>query len=352
MSCKTNFNCLNFSFLALFLLFLQSSIAQSNFSSLETAIEGKRKLLGNDFMVFVASPDTVVYQKAFGDMNNKTQVPIGASSNLFTTVLVLQLADEGKISLDDKISKYLPIFESYGKGYITIRHCLSHITGIQSEAFKLASFLIKKKYNSLDEEVNDFAKKEIQANTGEEFRYNNMGLNIAARVAEVVTKKKFDQLMRQKIFAPLGMRNTTFTTDDGSALNPSIGAKSTAADYIRFLQMLLNKGRFNNKQILSENAMAEMRKVQVAKERMKFVPKGTEGFQYTLGIWAVEGPVGIGTTATALALPGLTGTWSAIDFSRSYTYIIFPKNFEGEQKAATYLELKALLDQNFRSLAK
>src|SRR5688572_7015420 len=170
MSCKTNFNCLNFRFLALFLLFLQSSFAQNNFSSMETAIEGKLKLLGNDLMVFVASPDTVLYQKAFGDINNKTQVPIGASSNLFTTALVLQLVDEGKISLDDKISKYLPVFESYGKGYITIRHCLSHMTGIQSEAFKLASFLGNKKYNSLEEEVNDFAKKEIQANTGEEFR--------------------------------------------------------------------------------------------------------------------------------------------------------------------------------------
>jgi CubicO group peptidase (beta-lactamase class C family) len=352
MSCKINFNCLNFSFLVFSLLFLQPAFAQNNFSGFETAVEGKRKFLGNDLMVFVASPDTVVYQKAFGDINNKTQVSIGASSNLLTTALVLQLVDEGKISLDDKISRYLPIFESYGKGYITVRHCLSHMTGIQAEAFKVAGFLGKKKYSSLEEEVTDFARKEIQANTGEEFRYNTMGLNIAARIAEIVTKKKFEQLMRQKIFTPLGMRNTTFTTDDGAAPNPSIGARSTAADYTRFLQMLLNKGRFNGKQILSENAIADMRKVQVPRERMKVVPKGTEGFQYALGTWAVEGPEGMGTTATTLATPGFSGTWAAIDFSRGYSYLIIPKNFEGEQKPATYLELKTILDQNFRHLAK
>ena len=352
MSCKIILNCLKCSLLSIFLLFLQSGFAQSKFTGLETAIEERRKVLGNDLMVFVASSDSIVYQKAFGDINTRTQMVVGASSKLFTAALVLQLADEGKISLDDKISKYIPIFESYFKSYVTIRHCLSHMTGIEAESFKLTSFTSKRKYNSLEEEVNAFAKKEIHANTGEEFRYNNIGLNIAARVVEIVTKKKFEQLMRQRIFAPLGMRNTTFTTDDGSAPNPSGGAKSTAADYIRFLQMLLNKGKFNGKQILSESAIAELRKVQVAKDRMKFIPKAAEGFQYALGSWVMEGPEGIGATAKTLTAPSLFGTWPAVDFSRGYAYILFPKSFEGEQKAAVYLEMKSVFDQQFGFLSK
>ena len=64
--------------------------------------------------------------------------------------------------MDDKVVQYIPVFGSYGKNYVTIRHCLTHMTGIQSDPFKQASVTAKRKYNSLEEEVADFAKKEIQ----------------------------------------------------------------------------------------------------------------------------------------------------------------------------------------------
>jgi CubicO group peptidase (beta-lactamase class C family) len=76
------------------------------------------------------------------------------------------------------------------------------MTGIQSDGNKLLKLFERKKFNSLDEEVTEFAKKEIQDNPGIAFRYSNIGLNIAARVVEVVTKKKFDALIKRvsKIF--------------------------------------------------------------------------------------------------------------------------------------------------------
>ena len=296
-------------------------------------------------MVVVANKDTILYQKAFGDINNRTQLPAGAASEWFTAALVLQLADEGKISLDDKVSQYLPIYDKYFKSYITVRHCLAHMTGIEMDAFKTASLTAKRKYESLEEEANEYAKKEIQANAGEEFRFNGVGANIAARIVEIATKKKFEQLLRQRIFTPLGMRNTTFATDDGSPASAFCNAKSTANDFTRFLQMLLNNGKFNGKQILSENAVAEMKKIQVERSRMKFSPKAAEGFQHTLGTWAVEAPEGTGESATVLAAPGLLGVWPMVDFNRGYTFIIFPKTFTGEQNQAVYLGFKEELDQ-------
>ena len=348
MSYKFRLICLKFSLVASFMLFLQAGFSQSKFAHLEETIEARRKTLGNDLMVFLASKDTILYQKAFGEINNRTQVPVGAASAWFTTALVLQLVDEGKISLDDKIVQYLPIYGSYAKSYVTIRHCLTHRMGIQAEPFKTASLTAKRKYESLEEEANDYAKKEIQTNAGEEFRYSNMGVSIAARIVEIVTKKKFEQLMRQRIFSPLGMRNTVFTTEDGTPGSPSTGAKTTAADFTRFLQMILNGGTLNGKKILSTEAIAEMRKVQITNDKVKNAPKTMEGFQYTLGVWAVEAPVQTGAAATVLASPGLLGVWPMIDFNRGYVFLIFPKSFTGEQQQKEYLGLKEVLDQEFR----
>lgn len=347
MSYKIKMFCLKFSSVAVLLLFLQAGYAQKNFTEFDKAIEGKKQILGNDLVVIMASADTVLWQKTYGNLTLKSQELIASCSKWLTAALVMQMVDEGKISLDDKVSKYLPVFESYGKNYITIRHCLSHMTGIQSEGIKLLKLFERKKFASLDEEVTEFAKKEIQANPGVEFRYSNMGLNIAARVVEVATKKKFDALIKTKLLSPLGMRNTTFQTLDGSAPNPSGGARSTAADYIKFLQMLLSNGKAGGKQILSEASVAEMRKAQVSKEQIKYAPKAGEGFTYALGCWVEEGPGSIGSTSTVLASPGLFGTWPLVDFSRGYACIFFAKSLLGEQKADAYLELKKVADKQF-----
>jgi CubicO group peptidase (beta-lactamase class C family) len=120
-------------------------------------------------------------------------------------------------------------------------------------------------------------------------------------VLEVVSKRKFDLLIRQKLFTPLGMRQTTFTELDGGLYNPSGGARSTAEDYMKFLVMLMNKGKYNGKQILSEGSVDEMMKIETANVPKRYVPKSAEGFNYALGSWVVEERKG---KATALASPG------------------------------------------------
>ena len=337
--------CLKFSLAASFMLLLQFAIAhrkkpveESKLPVVDAVLEGNKKSLGNNFSVVIAVADSVVYQKNIGDVQAKTPAPIGAASQWLTTALIMQLVDEGKLSLDDKISQYLPVFESYRKGYITLRHCLTNMTGIAGEGSKLVSFFDKKKFASLEEEIPAIAKKDIQTNAGEAFRYNDDGYVIAARIAEVVTKKRFDQLIRTKLFVPMGMRNTSFVTDDGSAPNPATGAKFTAADYAKFLQMLLNKGKLGDKQILSEASVDEMHKVQIAKEQIRDAPKAVQGYAFALGSWAED-------NAAVLTLPGWNGTWSEVNFNRGYGYVVLPQNFTGEQLAAPYTALKEAIDQ-------
>lgn len=347
MSGRKVFNCLKFSLVAAFMLFLQVSFAQSRFAAFDKLVEERKKQFGPEFSLMLVDADSIRYQKIVGDLPPRTPLPLGTASQWLTTALIMQLADEGKLSLDDKVSQYLPIFESYRKGYITIRHCLSHQTGIGRDGFKLSALFEKDKFNTLEEAIPSIAKQEIHANAGEQFRYSNHGIVIVARIAEIVTKKRFEQLMRTKLFVPMGMRNTTFTTDDGSAPNPATGAKSTVADYSKFLQMLLNRGKIGDRQILSEAAVEEMRKVQIRKEQVTGLPKIAEGFSFTLGTWMAEGTGNLGDKATTLVLPGMNGSWAMADFSRRYALVLLPKNFSGEQVASPYTELKVVANQQF-----
>jgi CubicO group peptidase (beta-lactamase class C family) len=358
MAYKFTNACLKCSLLAAIMLFFQPVFSQYNFSELDKKLEEKQNLLGKDFVVMIwKKDDTLIYKKEVGEFKSKTQAPIASCSKWLTAALVMQFVDEGKISLDDPVVKYIPVFEKYFKKFITIRHCLSHMTGIEDDDRFIRKILQRKKFSSLQEEVESFAAREIRANAGVDFWYGNIGLNIAARVLEVVSKRSFDMLIRQKLFTPLGMRNTTFSTLDGSPPNPSGGAKSTADDYMKFLVMLMNKGNYRGKQILSEESVNEMMKVQTNPEMIKYAPKAAEGFNYALGSWVVEegphpsSPNG-GRVATALASPGLFGTWPMVDFCRGYAYILFVKNLLGEERADAHLEIKKVIDEQMKSECK
>jgi len=359
MSLKIRFYCLKFSIFIVTLLIFHTANAQKkekplltkyNFSDLDKILEEKQSLIGKDYVVLIwKKDDTLQYKKEVGEYKSKTIAPIASCSKWLTAALVMQFVDEGKISLDDPVVKYLPVFEKYMKKFITIRNCLSHMTGIEDDEKFLKKILQRKKFESLDQEVESFAAREIRANAGTDFWYGNIGLNIAAKVLEVVGKRKFDALIKQKLFTPLGMRQTTFTELDGGLYNPSGGARSTAEDYMKFLVMLMNKGKYNGKQVLSESSVDEMMKIQTANVPKRYVPKSAEGFNYALGSWVVEEKDG---NATALASPGLFGTWPMIDFCRGYAYILFVKNYLGDERANAHMEIKQVIDEQIKEECK
>lgn len=365
MSLKIKFYCLKFSIFIVSLLIFQTISAQKKqeqlqpkygLGELDNLLQEKQNLIGKDYVVLIwKKDDALVYKKEAGEYKSKTVAPIASCSKWLTAALVMQFVDEGKLSLDDPVVKYLPVFEKYMKKYITIRHCLSHMTGIEDDEKFVKRFLQRKKFESLDEEIESFAAREIRANAGTDFWYGNIGLNTVARVLEVVSKRKFDVLIKQKLFTPMGMRQTTFTTLDGSLYNPSGGAKSSADDYMKFLVMLMNKGKYNGKQILTEESVDEMMKVHTTSSMVKYAPKAAEGFNYALGSWVIEQTppkANEQSVATALASPGLFGTWPMIDFCRSYAYILFVKNFLGEERANAHLELKKVIDEKIKEECK
>lgn len=348
MSYKFHSTCLKVSTVVLLLLFFQPLKAQ-NLSGLNEVAGQKQKQLKTGVVVAVANKDTTLFtkdSKLFSALRG--QAPIANTSEWLTAALVMIMVDEGKVSLDDKISRYLPEFGRYGKNYITLRHCLTHFTGIQDEAGKLKKVFEKKKFASLEEEVNSFATREIQRNPGEEFRYNHMGAGIAGRVLEVASKKKFDMLAQQKLFRPLGMRQSSFTAVDGTVVDPATGARSTAGDLIRFMTMLLNNGLYKGQKILSEASVKELRQIQ-AEGTLKDSPPEATGFQYALGVWSPEQE---GKQASVLAAPSGGGTVAVLDFCRGYAFVYLLKELNDDQKANAYAEIKEVLDEKFSSACK
>lgn len=326
-----------------FLLFFQSLFAQYDFSAIDSRLEAEKKQLEGHVVALIYKDGKIIYQKAIGtDFNAKTQAPIASASQWLTAALIMTYVDEGRISLDDKVSKYIPLLNKYSKGYITIRDCLAHLTGIESEPVKsLKEQLNRKKYSNLEEEITDIiSHREIISNPGLEFRYDNIGLNMAARVLEIITRRGFEQLMAERITRPMQMRNTNFS--NFNAVNPSGGAQSSAADYMTFLAMILNKGIHNGKRILSEKAIEQMETPYTTTEMIKYAPKATQGFQYGFGQWIMS--TDVNGKGTAFTSPGLFGTWPMIDRCRNYACIFLTEGKLGEEKRALFLHLKELID--------
>jgi CubicO group peptidase (beta-lactamase class C family) len=330
MSLKFRNACFLVSLCFISLLNFQGSRAQSSFSELDRLLLANQKQLGGNVVALVWKDGKLVYSKELGDFNAKTQAPIASASKWLTAAMVMQFVDQGKISLDDPVVKYIPLYRKYMKSYLTIRHCLSQTTGIERDARLGVKLLERRNYETLEDEVNAIAEKDISNNPGQEFFYGGYGLNIAARVCEIVGKKSFDRLVQEKITRPLKMRGTTFTDDNGKAPNPSGGAKSTANDYLNFMIMLLNKGKFEEKQILSEAAVEEMLKIQFPGLPKKYAPAAAAGFDYGFGAWIQEKDAN--GKAIIASCPGLFGTWPLINRKKNYASIIFVQTLLSEQK--------------------
>ncbi|WP_081168974.1 serine hydrolase domain-containing protein [Niastella populi] len=343
MSLKTNPTCLSCSLLSVFLLFFQFCFAQPDFSQADALLQKNQKLLGNGVVALIYKDGKVIHSKELGEFNAKTAAPIASCSKWLTAALVMIFVDEGKIKLDDPVSKYIPIFDKYMKSYVTIRQCLAHTTGIENDKGNLLKMMQRGKYMNLEEVVNAIAAKEISNNAGTEFHYGAIGPNIAGRVMEVVSKKPFDRLIQEKLLRPLKMKQTSFVNENGFAPNPAGGARSSANDYINFLSMILNKGVFEGKQILSAQAIAEMQKPQFTSLPVKFTPKIAEGWHYGLGEWIQEEDAN--GNSIVVSSPGLFGTWPYVDKCRNYAAIVLTKSLLGEQKKDIMMEFKAAVDE-------
>jgi CubicO group peptidase (beta-lactamase class C family) len=220
---------------------------------------------------------------------------IASQSKPITAVALMMLVDEGKVSLDDPVEKYLPEFKEIKlagekpKQSITVRRILSHTSGMPFSSVKERPTL---DMLTLRDAVKSYVETPLLHEPGSKYQYSNAGINTAGRIVEVVAEMPFEEFLAKRLFVPLGMKDTTFRPNaeqlkrlaksykpnsDKTGLEeitigqlkyplddpqrqpmPAGGLFSTAADVGRFCRMMLNGGSLDGKRYLSENAVKQL----------------------------------------------------------------------------------------------
>jgi CubicO group peptidase (beta-lactamase class C family) len=206
---------------------------EQKIDELLTAYAGQNKLNGS---VLVAQKGKIIYEKGFGYRNAETKTPndvnsifqIGSITKQITAGVIMQLQQEGKLSVQDKLSKYFSGFTNGDK--ITIENLLTHTSGIHNytdDTVLVGSSDVTKHY-SRNEMIKIFQGYPPDFEPGAKWNYSNSAYSILGYIIEKVEKKPYEKVVRERIFQPLGMKNSGFDFTNLSSLNKAKGYFSLA----------------------------------------------------------------------------------------------------------------------------
>ncbi|MDB6173206.1 MAG: estB 1 [Chthoniobacteraceae bacterium] len=315
VSCSHRISALRVFLLAPFLLSTLSIAARAEEPAIASRLQPfveKQTLAGA--VTLVASKEKVLSLQAAGYSDIAAQKPmqtsalfwIASQSKPMTATALMMLVDEGKVNVNDPVEKYLPEFKGQMVQQdashllspvhpITVKNILSHTSGM---AF--SSPMEKPTLDGLPlhEAVRSYAMMPLQFQPDSKYQYSNAGINTAGRIIEVVSGMSYEAFMDERLFKPLGMKETTFWPNeeqiariaksykpspekDGLVettvtqlkypLNdrtrqpvPAGGLFSTASDVGIFCRMILNNGILDGKRYLSEASVKQMTSKQTA----------------------------------------------------------------------------------------
>src|SRR6476660_8032574 len=270
-------------------------------------------------VVLVGRGDTVVYRRAFGQravgpaaeaMTEDTIFDLASLTKVVaTTTSVMKLMEEGRIRLSDPVAMFIPEFGKYGKAGITIRHLLTHTSGLRPD------LELDVEFSGAEEAIRRAVEEVPTSPPGERFIYSDINFFLLGDIVRRVSGERLDRYVKAQVFDPLGMKDTGFlpaeplrpriaptercrtlawpcgpSTSLGTALSGTAesskgggaevpflrgvvhdptarrmdgvaghaGLFSTAADLSRFCRMLLDGGRLGAARILSPATVARM----------------------------------------------------------------------------------------------
>jgi CubicO group peptidase (beta-lactamase class C family) len=299
-------------------------------------------------VTLVATSNAVVRTDAVGYSSLSGKAPmkaddlfwIASMTKPMTAVCILLLKDEGKLSIDDPVEKWLPAFKDQWMATeksadrlvlkrparpITLRDLLTHTSA-------LGSIDSPQPDTTLAELAMAYAREPLEFEPGSRWAYCNAGINTLGRIVEVVSGKPYAAFIESRVIRPLGMNDTTFwpaprqipriaksyqPDGDGRLEETSVyflkgdlqdrhrtafpagGLFSTAGDMAKFYGMMLQGGVWNGRRILSEESAGEMTHTQTGDIKTGFV----DGISWGLGFQVVKEPQGI----TGMLSPGTFG---------------------------------------------
>lgn len=350
----------------------------------------------NGAVALIARNGKIVYNKSFGAadleqkklMNNDAIFRIASQTKAITSVAVMMLFEEGKFLLDDPISRYIPTFahpkviDTYNskdttyttipaKREITIRDLLTHTSGIgyaqigsprvnaiYAKAGIQAGFVTDKIL--LANSINKLGTLPLVHQPGERWTYG-LNVDVLGYLVERISGKSLDQFFKERIFEPLGMKDTYFyipaakqsrlvavytpdnqgrliklndsffpglnvnyPTVNGTYYAGGAGLSSTIKDYAVFLQMLLNGGVYNGQRLLSRHSVQLMTTNQIGD---LYLNAEKDKFGLGFGITSETGSKKLGVSEGSFAWGGFYGTLYWVDPKEHLVCLLFLQNW-------------------------
>lgn len=209
------------------LLFLIVTIKTLNIVSAQTFETKIDSLIQTEFkdkngpggVFMVAKNGKPIYEKAFGKANLELDVnlsaesvfQIGSMTKQFTAIAILMLEEQGKLNVQNPISKYIPDYPAGDK--ITIHHLLTHTSGIKDFTKMKSLREISNKEMSPKMMVDFFKNEPVDFAPGEKFEYNNSGYVVLGYLIELVSGVTYEDFIKENIFKKIGMNQSNYATD-------------------------------------------------------------------------------------------------------------------------------------------
>lgn len=263
-----------------------------------------------------------------GKIAPDAELPVASASKWMTAALVMSVVDDGRLALDAPISRYLPDFTG-AAGRITLRELLAQTAGTGS--LRDGVDIRQDPRITLAESAAEVAHRPLQDSPGTVFRYGGPGFQVAGAAVEAVTGERWATLFDERIAQPLGMHHTHWEHLPAHGVSPQQtrnpllqgGVVTTADDYMRFLTMLAQHGRYGGRQVLSAQAVDAIERVQTLGKPMAYLPPGArdDHAQYALGNWCERWTAA--GDCTLVSSPGAFGTYPWIDRATGVYGIFF-----------------------------
>ncbi len=193
---------------------------------------------GPGYVFLIAKNGKSIYQRGFGKANLELNIDlrpehvfqIGSMTKQFTAVAILMLEEKGLLSVNDRLSKYIPTYPSGDS--ITLHHLLTHTSGIKDfTAMKELKDIAQKEMSPkmmidfFKNETDDFAP-------GELFKYNNSGYVILGQIIELLSGQTYDEFIQQNIFDKAGMNQSYYASDRKVIPNRAYGYQKKQEDFL------------------------------------------------------------------------------------------------------------------------
>lgn len=266
-----------------------------------------------------------------------------------TTTVAMLLVEDGKLDLDAPVSRYLPEFSGPGKHRVTVRHLLTHTSGLPAGADIWAS--------THDAALGRAIRTPLQREAGARVEYSDIGFVTLWAVEERAAGEPLWKLLDRRVFGPLGMRSTTFLPGEGCArcaptgrradgsplrglvhdptarqlggIAGNAGLFSTAHDLARFAAMLANEGELDSVRVLKAETIRHFTQRQVGAE--------TRALGWDTPAGGARGAAGERLSARAFGHTGFTGTSLWVDPARG-TWAVLLANRTFEPRASNRIQ--------------